>query len=105
MKFIDLETLSLHIIDKQNKNDLEFVKSLFSNEDIKKWVHGISNILNQNKEQKLLGHGFIVKDNNDYIGYIGIGDFNPNEKCVYLRAGLDRNKIGMGYGKKILSLK
>ena len=28
MEFIKLETLSLHIIDKQNKNDLEFVKKL-----------------------------------------------------------------------------
>ena len=103
MKFIDLETLSLHIIDKQNKNDLEFVKKLFKDKDIKKWVHGISNILNENKEQKLFGHGFIVKDNNDYIGYIGIGEFNENEKCVYLRAGLDKDKVGMGYGKKILT--
>ena len=103
MLFINLETLSLHIINKNNKKDLEFVKKLFHNEDIKKWVHGISNILNDNKEHKLFGHGFIIKDGIKYIGYLGIGDLNNEEKCIYLRAGLDKNVTGKGYGKKILN--
>ena len=102
MEFIKLETLSLHIIDKQNKNDLEFVKKLVKNEGIKKWVHGISNIMSSNEKKEFFDKGFIVKDNDLYIGYLGIGSLNE-EKSVYLRAGLDSDVIGMGYGKKILS--
>ena len=103
MLLTNLETLSLHIIDRENKEDLEFAKKLFHNEDIKKWVHGISNIISENKEKEFFGKGFIVKDDKEYIGYLGIGSLNKQEKSVYLRAGLDSNKTGKGYGKKILS--
>ena len=102
MEFIKLETLSLHIIDKNNKGDFEFAKKLFQNKDIKKWVHGISNILSDNIKKEFFDKGFIVKDNNDYVGYLGIGSFNKQEKSVYLRAGIDSDKTGNGYGKKIL---
>lgn len=103
MLFIQLETLSLYIIDKKNKLDLEFVKKLFHNEDIKKWVHGISNVLNDNINGDFFGHGFIIKDGETYIGYVGIGEYYSDEKCVYLRYGIDKEVVGNGYGKKILS--
>lgn len=103
MKFTDLETLSLYIIDKQNKNDLEFIKKLFHDENIKKWVNGISNILSENINKDFFGSGFIVKLNDEYIGYVGIGSFNEKERCVYLRAGISNDKTGLGYGKRILS--
>ena len=50
-------------------------------------------------EKKLFGKRFIVKDNDLYIRYLGIGSLNK-EKSVYLRAGLNSDVIGMGYGKK-----
>ena len=103
MLFIQLETLALYIIDKKNKQDLEFVKRLFHNEEIKKWVHGISNVLNDNINCEFFGHGFIIKDGEKYIGYIGISEFVRDENCVYLRAGLDKDVVGNGYGKKTLS--
>lgn len=53
-------------------------------------------------EKKLFGKRFIVKDNDLYIRYLGIGSLNK-EKSVYLRAGLDSDVIGMEYGKKTLS--
>lgn len=103
MLFIELETLSLYILDKNSKEDFEFVKKLFHNEDIKKWVHGISNILSDNIKKEFFNKGFIVKDKNEYIGYLGIGSFNKHEDCVYLRYGIDNEKTGKGYGKKILN--
>lgn len=103
MKFIELETLSLYIIDRQNKEDLEFVKKLFHDENIKKWVNGISNILSEDRNRDFFGSGFIVKNVDEYIGYVGIGNFNKEEKCVYLRAGISKDKTGHGYGKRLLN--
>lgn len=103
MKFVELETLSLYIIDKQNKQDLEFVKSLFHDEGIRKWVNGISNVLSDNYDKNFFDSGFIVKKSDEYIGYIGIGNFNQEEKCVYLRAGISKEKTGHGYGKMLLN--
>ncbi len=102
MEFIKLDTLSLHIMDRENINDCKFVKKLVNNEGIKKWVHGISNIMSSNENKEFFNKGFIVKDNDLYIGYLGIGALN-SEKSVYLRAGIDNNVIGKGYGKKILN--
>ena len=53
-------------------------------------------------EKKLFGKRFIVKDNDLYIRYLGIGSLNK-EKSVYLRAGIDSDVIDMEYGKKTLS--
>lgn len=103
MKFTNLETLSLYTIDKQNKKDLEFIKKLFHDENIKKWVNGISNILSDNKNKNFFNSGFIVKLESEYIGYVSIGDFNKEEKCVYLRIGIPNDKTGLGYGKRILN--
>lgn len=97
---IELETLTLNYFDKNNITNLEFIKKICSDETIKLRFQGIlSGLMNKNE---FFDHGFLVSHNDELIGYVHIGSFNNEEKCVYLRAAVDKDKRGYGYGKTIL---
>lgn len=102
MEYAKLETLTLHTVDKKNKNDFEFTKKMLFDESIKRWFTSIGNGLLNNPNYEFFNHSFLVKNNDEYIGIIGIGNYNSNEKCVYLRSAVDKDKRGKSYGKKIL---
>lgn len=103
MEYAKLETLTLHIVDKKNKNDFEFTKKMVFDESIKRWYTSIGNGLLVNPNNEFFNYSFLVKDGDEYIGIIGIGNYNSEEKCVYLRSAVDKDKRGKSYGKKILS--
>lgn len=98
---IKLETLTIHNFDKNNKTELEFIKKLCNDETIKSRFQGLLRGLIDDKG--FFDHGFLVSHNNNLVGYVYIGSFNDEEKCVYLRAAIDKDKRGMNYGKTILS--
>ena len=97
---IKLETLTIHTFDKNNKTELEFIKKLCNDETIKSRFQGLLRGLIDDKG--FFDHAFLVSHNNNLVGYVHIGDFNNEEKCVYLRAAIDKDKRGFGYGKTIL---
>lgn len=103
MDFIDLGSLTLNIFNKDNKDDLCFAKRLFNDASIKKWFSGMADVLKKNSNGYLLGHGFIVKEYDLYVGYIGIGNYSNSEQAVYLRAAIDGGLRGMGYGSRLLN--
>lgn len=103
MNIRKLNNLTLVNFDKENKEHLEFLKKLIHDESIKKWFNGICSGLISNPNNEFFGHSFFVKDNEDLVGYVNIGDFNTNEKSVYLRSAVEKNKRGKNYGKTILA--
>ena len=92
MTYIQLESLSLHTFDKSNKQQLEFIKQLCHDETIKKRFQGITIGLLNNPKNEFFNHGFLVSDNNIYIGYIGIGNYDAENKRVYLKSAIDKNR-------------
>ncbi len=63
---------------------------------------GIVPGLVKNPNNEFFNHGFLVMCENNLVGYIGIGEFNLEEKSVYLRAAIDREQRGKAYGKILL---
>lgn len=103
MEFAKLDTLSLYLFNKNNDEDIIFIKNICGDTSIKEWFQGITIGLLINKNYEFFNHGFIVKENDKYIGYIGISNFNIEESSVYLRAAILKEKRGLGYGKILLS--
>ena len=103
IKFIQLESLTLNKFDKNNKNDLEFIKKLCNDESIRNRFQGLLMGLTNNQNNDFFNRSFLVSYKNDYIGYINIGSYNTEEKCVYLRAAIDKDARGFSYGKTLLN--
>ena len=98
---IKIGTLTINNFDKNNITNLEFIKKLCNDDTIKSRFQGmLSGLLNNNE---FFDHGFLVSHNNELVGYVHIGALNFEEKSVYLRAAVDKDKRGMNYGKTILS--
>ena len=97
---IKIGTLTIHNFDKNNKTELEFIRKLCKDETIKSRFQGIFTGLLNDKD--FFNRGFLVTHNDNLIGYLHIGAFNNEERCVYLRAAVDENSRGFGYGKTIL---
>lgn len=102
MDFIKLETLNLHAAKKDSYKDLEFIKKLYRDDSIKQRFQGLLIGL-FNDLQIFFNRGFLVSHNEEYVGYLNIGSFNEDEKSVYLRAAVDKDKRGFNYGKAILN--
>lgn len=102
LEFIKIGELSLKLFNKENLTDLEFVKNLCKDETISKQFQGILVGLTHNPKKELFGHSFLVTHNLDLIGYINIGSYNEDEKSVYLRAAIDKDKRGFSYEKKFI---
>ena len=102
MKYDDMQSLSLYKFSKDDKEALNFIKKLISDESIKNWFSGITVGLLNNPNNEFFDHSFLVKSNNIYVGYIKIGSYNENEKCVYLTAAIDKDLRGHSYGKTLL---
>lgn len=102
MTNIKLETLTLKSFDKENINHLKFFKKLINDETIKIRFQGLLPYL-LNKNETIFSHGFLVEHNDILIGYIDIGEYNKEEKQVYLRAAISDKFRGQKYGQKLLS--
>lgn len=98
-----LKTLTLTTFNKDNLEELIFLKKLCKDNTIKKRFQGIAVGLLNNPNNEFFDHGFFVKHNNTLIGYIGIGAYNKYEKCVYLRAAINKEQRGLSYGTTLLS--
>lgn len=103
MVFAKIGLLTLNTFDKNNKNALEFIKKLCNDESISKRFQGITRGLLSNKNNEFFNHGFLVAHNNEFIGYIKIGEYIEDEKCIYLRAAIDKEKRGHSYGSLLLN--
>ena len=102
MMFTKIGVLTLNIIDRNNRNELEFIKKLCKDETITSRFQGITLDLSNIEKKEFFDHSFIVKHNENYVGYIKIGAYNEDEKSVYLRAAIDKDKRGYSYGKTLL---
>jgi len=103
MEYVKVGTLTLNTFDKQNRNDLEFIKKLCKDETIQKRFQGITVGLLNNNKNDFFNHGFLVTHNNEYIGYVHIGNYDEINHCIYLRAAIDSEKRGHAYGKTLLA--
>lgn len=101
MEEIKLNTLSLKTFDKNNKEHLLFLKKLVRDESITNRFNGILPMLTKDTDE-IIGKGFFISDKNKLVGFIEIGQFNIEEKCVYLRAAVDKDLRGQHYGKRTL---
>ena len=102
MEYAKIGTLTLTTFDKDNREDLEFIKRMCQDETIRSRFQGIMRGLS-NEKKSFFDTGFLVKHDKDLIGYIHIGNFNELDHCVYLRSAVDKDKRGLSYGKTILS--
>ncbi len=103
MKYVDLETLTLNLFDKENKKHLEFIKKLCKDESIQRRFQGITVGLLNNPKKAFFGYGFLVSHDDRLIGYIGVSEYHEQEKSVYLRIAIDFGVRGHSYGKTLLS--
>lgn len=103
MEFARLKTLTLTTFEKNDKEALTFLKRLIGDDTIKKRFQGITVGLLENLKKQFFGFSFLVKFNEEYIGYINIGNYNEEEKSTYLRAAIDKDKRGLEYGKTLLA--
>ena len=103
MEYAKLNTLTLHNFDKNDDSAVTFLKKIIIDESIKSRFQGITTGLLSNPKNEFFGHGFLVKHNNQFIGYIGIGNYNTEEQSTYLRAAIDKDIRGMNYGKTLLA--
>lgn len=101
MKDIKLQTLKLVGFDKKNDEHISFFKNLNSDFSIKKRFQGLLAPLVSNND--CFGRAFLVSDNDDLVGYIEIGEVDPDDNSIYLRAAIDNNKRSHNYGKQLLS--
>ena len=99
---IKLETLNLVNFNKDNKEHIIFLKKIIHDDSIKKRFNGFINRLNSRTNDGILDKAFFITDNNELIGFIDIGAFNNDEKVVYLRGAIDKDKRGNNYGNKML---
>lgn len=103
MEFIKLETLELNIPEKSDEKAREFIKKLCHDESIKKRFQGIMGGLFDNPNFELLGHAFLVSYNNEYIGYLRVGEILKDENAIYLRAAIDKDARGHNWGAVLLN--
>lgn len=99
---IKLENLELLTFDKNNKKHLIFLKKLINDQAVKDRLHGLGGNILHNRNNLVLGNSFFVQKDNELIGYINIGEFNDNEKAIYLKAAITFEYRGKGYGKLML---
>jgi len=79
-----------------------FFKELLKDETITNRFQGFLPNLMKNNDSSIIGKGFFIKDENQLIGYVDIGNYNESEHAVYIRQAISSNKRGMGYGKRSL---
>lgn len=103
MIYKKIGTLTLNTLDKNDLNAINFLKKLCNDETIKKRFQGILVGLSKSISLDIFNRSFLVSHNEDFIGYLNVGDFNSEEKSVYLRAAVDSDKRGHSYGKTILA--
>ncbi|MBE6140063.1 MAG: GNAT family N-acetyltransferase [Firmicutes bacterium] len=102
MEFIKLETLTLHIFDKNSEMDILFYKKLRNDKTITKYIQGLSVGLLYNPQHKFFNKSFFVAEQDSYIGYIKIGNYNELNKYVYLSGAIDFDSRGKSLGSKML---
>lgn len=102
MKKIEMETLSLCKFDKDNKYHMIFLKKILADETIKERFQGLLPNLMKKVDDTIIGMGFFIADGDCLVGYVDIGDYNENEKAVYIRQAIDKDKRGKNYGQRAL---
>jgi len=103
MEAIPLKTIELITFDKSNLNHVAFVKELIHDKSILKWFQGLSASLLHNYRHEFFELSFLVGIGNKLVGFINIGSYNIEEKCVYLRYSISLTERQKGYGKTLLS--
>ena len=103
MEYKKLNTIMLHTITKESQEEIKFYRELCQDKVINDFVHGLNGVLLSPLKFPFLGRGFLTSLNGELFGYIHIGDFNEEEKAVYLKAAIHSSKRGKGYGKLLLS--
>lgn len=102
MKDIKMDTLSLCKFDKDNKYHMIFLKKILKDKTITERFQGFLPNLTKKYDGTIIGAGFFIADGDVLVGYIDIGNYNANEKAVYIRQTIDQDARGNGYGKRSL---
>lgn len=103
MNKIKMDTLSLCSFDKDNVHHMMFLKKLLKDETIKTRFQGLlPNLMRKPDDDTIIGKGFFIADENVLVGYVDIGNYNEEEKAVYIRQAIDKDERGKSYGAKTL---
>ena len=97
MDNIPLSTLTLVTFDRNNPYHIAFLKELVNDKSILQWFQGISAILLHHYGDTLFNNGYFINKEDTLIGYVHIGAFNVQDKCVYLRYATSSSARGKGY--------
>ena len=99
--YIQLDTLKLKVVDKNNKEDLEFLDSIFKNAndpDIDFLGH-LENYINNNTY-------IVINSNNERIGYFSMTEPILNINSDYstsLYYGISKHQRSKGYATSLVS--
>lgn len=102
MKYKKLNNIMLHTIAKGSDEEINFYKELIKDDTINYRVHGLSGLTLSTNKYPFLGRAFLTSLNDHLFGYIHIGNYNKEEKAVYLKVAIHKNNRGLGYGKLLL---
>ena len=98
---IKLDTLNLVSFDKNNPEHINFLKKIIHDSTIKSRFTGFLVSLNS-KSNSIIGKGFFLMDKEIIIGFVDVGNFNIEEKAVYIRGAIDKIMRGKNYGHRML---
>ena len=93
MNSIEIGICKLVFFDKKNENHLKYLKYLLSDDTIYSRFQGIFSALVSKND--FFDKGFLIEHDNEYIGCVLFGKYNPNERNVYIRGfALDKDHRG-----------
>ena len=100
---IKIGTLTINTFDSKNLKDYKFVREIGNDKEVKEYLgDNVSNtfIPKENEKGLALGRSYIVKNNDESIGFFSIESMNSEE--VVINYGVHENYRNKGYGTKIL---
>lgn len=103
----DLEIYSIPldkiVLERLNPNDKVHKKAILKMRDFhgKRMMFDIKQEFDKIKKNRDVGNSFLIKNTNNYIGYIFISNLNKNERAISML--IEKKMRNMGYGKIVLN--
>lgn len=101
MENIKLNTFTLCLFNKDSLEHKKFFMDLIHDETIFKRFQGILPNLVRETEN-VFNKGFLLKTDDNYIGYVDISNYDQMAKCVYVRGAILNLFQGKNYGHIML---
>jgi len=102
MKYLKLNTITLHTITKDSLEEIKFYREISKDEEVDKRLHGLGGVMLSVISHPFFGRGFLTSLDDTLFGYLHVGNYNELEKAIYLRAAIDKNQRKNGLGKRLL---